>query len=52
MGQLDYFDGAYPGLALRVSHGGRKSWVYFYRIGGKLKRFTLLLPGDDRGSSA
>jgi integrase len=40
-GQLDYFDGAYPGLALRVSHGGRKSWVYFYRIGGKLKRFTF-----------
>jgi integrase len=39
-GQIDHFDKTYPGLALRVSHG-RKSWVYFYRIGGKLKRMTM-----------
>jgi integrase len=40
-GQVDVFDQGYPGLALRVSYGGRKSWVYFYRLGGKLRRMTL-----------
>lgn len=41
-GQADYFDKGYPGLALRVSYGGAKSWVYFYRMyGGKLRRLTL-----------
>jgi integrase len=40
-GQVDIFDQGYPGLALRVSYGGGKSWVYFYRVGGKLRRMTL-----------
>jgi integrase len=40
-GQVEYFDRGYPGLALRVSYGGGKSWVFFYRIGGKLRRMTL-----------
>jgi integrase len=40
-GQADHFDHQYPGLALRISYGGRKSWVCFYRIGGKLRRMTL-----------
>jgi integrase len=41
-GQIDIFDRGYPGLALRVSYGGAKSFVFFYRIGGgKLKRMTL-----------
>src|SRR6476661_890205 len=41
-GQTDYFDKGYPGLALRVSYGGTKTWVYFYRLhGGKLRRLTL-----------
>jgi integrase len=40
-GQKDIFDRGYPGLALRVSYGGRKSFVYFYRLGGKLRRLTL-----------
>jgi integrase len=41
-GQAEYFDRGYPGLALRVSYGGSKSWVYFYRLhGGKLRRLTL-----------
>jgi integrase len=38
---VEYFDKGYPGLALRVSYGGGKSFVYFYRIGGKLRRMTL-----------
>lgn len=40
-GQVDHFDAGYPGLALRVSHGGAKAWVHFYRIGGKQRRRTL-----------
>nr|WP_069624737.1 site-specific integrase [Methyloceanibacter marginalis] len=40
-GQIDVFDQGFPGLALRVSHGGRKAWTYHYRFAGKLKRLTL-----------
>jgi hypothetical protein len=41
MGQIDYFDSGYPGLALRVSCGGRKSWNYIYRFAGKPRRMTF-----------
>lgn len=40
-GQVDYFDQGYPGFALRLSYGGGKTFVYFYRYGGKLRRMTL-----------
>ena len=30
-----------PGLALRVSYGGRKAWAFFYRFGGKPRRMSL-----------
>ena len=40
-GQTDYFDAAYPALALRVTSNGVRSWVYFGRVHGKLKRATL-----------
>jgi integrase len=40
-GQVDVFDKGYPGLSLRVSYGGGKSFVFFYRIGGRLRRMTL-----------
>ena len=40
-GQIEHFDKGFPGLALRVSYGGGKSFVYFYRIGGRLRRMTL-----------
>src|ERR687897_3736022 len=41
VGQADHFDAGYPGLALRLSYGGGKSWVFFYRHGGKQRRMTL-----------
>ena len=48
VGQSDYFDKGYPGLALRVSYGGAKAWVYFYRLHGKLRRLSLgRFPGMD-----
>jgi integrase len=40
-GQVDYFDKQYPGLVLRVSCGGRKTWNYVYRIDGKQRRMKL-----------
>lgn len=40
-GQIDHFDRSFPGLALRASCGGRKSWVYVYRVGGTQRRFTI-----------
>ena len=40
-GQVDYFDAGYPGLALRVTAKGVRSWTYFGRLHGKLKRVTL-----------
>ena len=38
---MEHFDKGFPGLALRISYGGGKSFVYFYRIGSKLRRMTL-----------
>ena len=40
-GQVDYFDAGYPGLALRLSYAGTRTWTYFYRWRGKQKRLTL-----------
>jgi integrase len=40
-GSLEIFDLGYPGLALRIGHGGAKSFEMFYRHGGKLHRETL-----------
>jgi integrase len=38
---LEIFDLGYPGLALRIGHGGAKSFELFYRAGGRLRRETL-----------
>ncbi|MGD9922440.1 MAG: tyrosine-type recombinase/integrase [Pseudorhodoplanes sp.] len=40
-GQCDYFDPAFPALALRLSASGVRSWTYFGRVHGRLKRITL-----------
>ena len=40
-GQVDHFDRGYPGLALRVSYGGARSWIFFHRLLGKLRRLSL-----------
>ena len=40
-GSLEIFDLGYPGLALRIGHGGARSFVLFHRVKGKLKRTTL-----------
>jgi integrase len=40
-GQTDHFDRGFPGLCLRVSHGGAKAWSYVFRAHGKVRRITL-----------
>lgn len=40
-GQVEHFDAGYPGLAFRISYGGGRSWVYFYRVHGRQRRLTL-----------
>jgi len=40
-GQCDYFDRGYPGLVMRVSYGGSRTWSYVFRLHGKLRRQTL-----------
>jgi integrase len=40
-GQIDRFDRGYPGLCLRISYGGAKTWIFFYRLRGKLRRLSL-----------
>jgi integrase len=39
--QADFFDEKEPGLALRVSAGGRKSWCFFYTRPGDGKRARI-----------
>ena len=41
--QLDYFDESVPGLALRVSSRGRKTWTFHYTSPGDGKRARLTL---------
>jgi integrase len=40
-GRVEYFDASFPGLALRVTDKGAKSWSVFYRFHGRLRRLTL-----------
>jgi integrase len=40
-GRVEYFDASFPGLALRVTDNGGKSWCAFYRFNGRLRRFTI-----------
>lgn len=40
-GRIEYFDSSFPGLALRVTENGGKSWCAFYRFHGRLRRFTI-----------
>jgi integrase len=52
-GRFEYFDASFPGLALRVTERGNKSWALFYRFRGRLRRFTIgnypaIRPADAR----
>ena len=40
-GRADYADAVLPGLHLRVTEKGHKSWSVMYRVNGKQRRMTL-----------
>ena len=40
-GRIEYFDASFPGLALRITAKGGKSWCAFYRFHGRLRRLTI-----------
>ncbi len=40
-GQIDYWDTNLPGFGLRVSYGGRRTWIVMYRSGGRKRRLSL-----------
>ncbi len=37
----EHYDSVVPGLALRVTDKGRKSWSYLFRINGRQRRLTI-----------
>ena len=45
-GQIDIWDKITPGFGIRVSMGGRKSFIVGTRINGKYRRITLSPPYD------
>jgi integrase len=40
-GQIDYFDANPRGFGVRVSQSARRAFFVMYRVGGRLRRFTL-----------
>ncbi len=40
-GQADHYDTGFPGLALRISHGGTRTWTYKLRAHGRQRKMTL-----------
>jgi integrase len=47
-GRTDVYDAEVPGLVLRISSSGVKSWSFIYRVAGQTKRLTL---GNHPGTS-
>ncbi len=39
--RVDYWDDSFPGLVLRVSPNGEKTFSFLYRIAGRRRRYTL-----------
>ena len=39
--RVELWDATFPSFGVRVTDKGRKSWVFMYRIGGKLRRLTI-----------
>lgn len=40
-GRIEVFDASFPAFGIRISQTGRRSWIFFYRYRGRLRRLTL-----------
>lgn len=40
-GQVDYWDPSVPGFGLRISNTGLKTWIAYYRINGRKRRYKI-----------
>ena len=40
-GRVEYFDSNLPGFGLRIAESGHKSWIAFYRLNGRQRRYTI-----------
>ena len=40
-GRAEYFDTTFPGFGVRITDKGRKTFIVFYRFGGRQRRLTL-----------
>ena len=40
-GRVEFFDSSFGGLSLRVTDKGHKSWSLHFRMGGRLRRYTI-----------
>lgn len=40
-GRVEYFDSVLPSFGLRIAATGSRSWIVFYRINGKQRRYTI-----------
>ena len=40
-GQVTFYDATLPRFGLRVSSGSARTWVVFYRFGGRMRRLSL-----------
>jgi hypothetical protein len=39
--QIDYWDSSLSGFGLRVSYGGRRTWIIRYRLGKRRPRLVI-----------
>ena len=47
-GRIEHFDALLPSFALRIAQSGHRSWIVFYRISGRQRRYTFPFAAYDK----